>query len=49
MTHLDSWRELAKIGIQTDRHCVPHEGVITKVLEGHGDDLPVIEDSWPVL
>ncbi|KAJ5022935.1 Calycin-like protein [Bipolaris maydis] len=49
MTHLDSWRELAKIGIQTDRHCVPHEGVITQVLEGPGSDLPVIEDSWPVL
>lgn len=49
MTHLDQWRELAKIGIQTDRHMVPSSGVIDEILEGPGENLPVIGDDWPVL
>ncbi|KAL6232490.1 hypothetical protein BDW75DRAFT_19248 [Aspergillus navahoensis] len=48
-THLEQWRELAKIGIQTDRHMVPSSGVIDEILEGPGDNLPVIADDWPVL
>jgi hypothetical protein len=49
MTHLNEWRELAKIGIQTDRHCVPHEGVIDEILKGPGEALPIIEDDWETL
>lgn len=49
MTHLDQWRELAKIGIQTDRHMVPSSGVIDEVLEGPGEYLPRIRDDWAVL
>ena len=49
MTHIDQWRELAKIGIQTDRHMVPSSGVIDEILEGPGDKLPVIGDDWEVL
>ncbi|KAH7019618.1 Calycin-like protein [Ilyonectria destructans] len=49
MTHLDQWRELAKIGIQTDRHVVCCSGIIDEILQGPGDKLPVIEDSWPTL
>ncbi|KAH7230336.1 Calycin-like protein [Fusarium solani] len=49
MTHLEQWRDLAKIGIQTDRKIVRASGVVDNVFNDRGDVLPEIEDDWPVL
>ncbi|KAF4618477.1 hypothetical protein D9613_010061 [Agrocybe pediades] len=45
---LSRWRELAKEGIQTDRHMLSAQADIVEVFKGPGDLKP-IEQSWPTM
>ncbi|KAF9567121.1 hypothetical protein CPC08DRAFT_703358 [Agrocybe pediades] len=45
---LSRWRELAKEGIQTDRHMLSAQADIVDVFKGPGDLKP-IEQSWPTM
>ncbi|KAA8643989.1 hypothetical protein EYZ11_011359 [Aspergillus tanneri] len=42
---LARWRELAKIGIQTDRHLLSEQTIIVEDFRGPGDLLPVSMDT----
>lgn len=42
------WRQLAKIGIQTDRYMLAEQADIVEVFRGKGE-LQAIEEGWPTL
>lgn len=46
--NMEQWRELAKVGIQTDREMMIEQAKISTKTEGRGD-LPEIDHSWPTL
>uniref|UniRef100_A0A060TDE6 ARAD1D43120p n=1 Tax=Blastobotrys adeninivorans TaxID=409370 RepID=A0A060TDE6_BLAAD len=45
---LADWRQLSKIGIQTNRYMLTEQATINTITEGPGD-LPLVDLSWPTL